>query len=144
MEGNGTTESVYWLQLLWKMVLQYVLNWAQVWAKTLEKEMATHSNLLAWKIPWTEEPRRLQSMGRKGSDTTERLTHTWAKMHVPYDLAVPLLDTGLIKMHTHVFTVTLFIIAKTGNNPTSISSGMVKWVVVYSYIPVESHIAMKK
>ena len=29
----------------------------------LEKEMATHSNTLAWKIPWTEEPSRLQSMG---------------------------------------------------------------------------------
>ena len=30
---------------------------------TLEKEMATHSNILAWEIPWTEEPGRLQSMG---------------------------------------------------------------------------------
>ena len=29
----------------------------------LEKEMATHSSILAWKIPWTEEPDRLQSMG---------------------------------------------------------------------------------
>ena len=28
-----------------------------------EKEMATHSSILAWKIPWTEEPGRLQSMG---------------------------------------------------------------------------------
>ena len=30
---------------------------------TLEKEMATHSSVLAWKIPWMEEPGRLQSMG---------------------------------------------------------------------------------
>ena len=29
----------------------------------LEKEMATHSSFLAWKIPWTEEPGRVQSMG---------------------------------------------------------------------------------
>ena len=29
----------------------------------LEKEMAPHSSILAWKIPWTEEPRKLQSMG---------------------------------------------------------------------------------
>ena len=29
----------------------------------LEKEMTTHSSILAWKIPWTEEPGRLQSMG---------------------------------------------------------------------------------
>ena len=32
----------------------------------LEKEMATHSSILAWKIPWTEEPGRLQSMGSLG------------------------------------------------------------------------------
>ena len=37
---------------------------------TLEKEMATHSSILAWRIPWTEEPGRLQSMGlqRVGHD----------------------------------------------------------------------------
>ena len=40
---------------------------------TLEKEMATHSNTLAWKIPWTEEPGRLQSWGLQESDMTERL-----------------------------------------------------------------------
>ena len=35
----------------------------------LEKEMATHSSVLAWKIPWTEEPGRLQSMGLQESRT---------------------------------------------------------------------------
>ena len=40
---------------------------------SLEKEMATHSSILAWIIPWMEKPGRLQSMGRKESDTTERL-----------------------------------------------------------------------
>ena len=43
------------------------------WEDTLEKEMTTHSSTLAWKIPWTEEPGRLQSMGLQRSDTTERL-----------------------------------------------------------------------
>ena len=40
------------------------------WEDPLEKEMATHSSVLAWKIPWTEEPGRLQSMGlqRVGHD----------------------------------------------------------------------------
>ena len=33
------------------------------WEDTLEKNMATHSSILAWRIPWTEEPGRLQSMG---------------------------------------------------------------------------------
>ena len=35
--------------------------------------MAPHSTTLAWKIPWTEEPGRLQSMGREESDMTEQL-----------------------------------------------------------------------
>ena len=38
----------------------------------LEKEMATHSSTLAWKIPWTEEPGRLQSMG------SQSVGHDWA------------------------------------------------------------------
>ena len=42
------------------------------WEDLLEKEMATHSSFLAWKIPWTEEPGRLQSMGSQ-RDTTEWL-----------------------------------------------------------------------
>ena len=35
------------------------------WEDPLEKEVATHSSVLAWRIPWTEEPFGLQSMGRK-------------------------------------------------------------------------------
>ena len=38
----------------------------------LEEEMATHSSVLAWKIPWMEEPGRLQSMG------SQRVGHDWA------------------------------------------------------------------
>ena len=37
-----------------------------------EKEMATHSSIFAWKIPWTEEPGKLQSMG------SQRVRHNWA------------------------------------------------------------------
>ena len=37
---------------------------------TLEKEMATHSSILAWRISWIEEPGRLQSMGSQEWDTT--------------------------------------------------------------------------
>ena len=36
----------------------------------LEKEMASHSSVLAWRIPWTEEPGRLQSMGSQELNTT--------------------------------------------------------------------------
>ena len=44
------------------------------WEDPLEKGMATHSSILAWRIPWTEEPGQLQSMGSQELDTTEQLT----------------------------------------------------------------------
>ena len=37
------------------------------WEDPLEEEMATHSGIFAWRIPWTEEPGRLQSMGLQKS-----------------------------------------------------------------------------
>ena len=40
------------------------------WEDPLEKEMETHSSILAWRIPWTEEPGRLQPTGSKELDTT--------------------------------------------------------------------------
>ena len=56
----------------------------------LEKEMATHSSILAWRTPWTEEPGGLQSMG------LQRVRHDWACTHtclysalVPHSLAMP-------------------------------------------------------
>ena len=42
----------------------------------LEEERAAHSSILAWRIPWTEEPGGLQSMGHKESDRTEQLICT--------------------------------------------------------------------
>ena len=45
------------------------------WEDPLEKETAIHSSILAWRIPWTEEPGRLESVGSQESDTTERLHH---------------------------------------------------------------------
>ena len=42
------------------------------WEDLLEKEMVTHSSILAWEIPWTEEPGELQSMGSK------RVSHDFA------------------------------------------------------------------
>ena len=41
------------------------------WEDPLEKEMATHSSILAWRIPWTEELVGYSPWGRKESDTTE-------------------------------------------------------------------------
>ena len=43
--------------------LQETQVWSLGWEDPLEKDMVTHSSILAWKIPWTEEPGRLQSTG---------------------------------------------------------------------------------
>ena len=43
------------------------------WEDLLEKEMVTHSSILAWKIPWTEKPGRLQAIGSQELDMTEQL-----------------------------------------------------------------------
>ena len=68
--------------IIWgEMVAQMVKNlpakqkiWARSlgWEDPLEKGMATHSNILAWRMPWTEEPGQLQSMG------WQRVGHDWA------------------------------------------------------------------
>ena len=58
----------------------------------LEKEMATHSSILAWKIPQTEEPGGLQSMG------SQRVRHDWATK-----------NTSTKKTCTQIFTLVLFL-----------------------------------
>ena len=50
--------------------MQETWVWLQGWEDSLEKEMATHSSILAWRILLTEEPGRLQSMGPQELDTT--------------------------------------------------------------------------
>ena len=52
--------------------------WSLVWEDPLEKEMAIHSRTIAWKIPWTEEPGRLQPMG------SQRVGHNWATSLITY------------------------------------------------------------
>ena len=44
-------------------VMQEILGHSLGWEEPLVKEMATHSSIFAWKIPWTEEPGGLQSLG---------------------------------------------------------------------------------
>ena len=53
----------------------------------MEKEMATQSSTLAWRIPWTEELGGLQSTGRKESDMTERLLSIF--IYMSYVFLVP-------------------------------------------------------
>ena len=63
-------------------------TWVQVqslgWEDPLEEEMATHSSILAWRIPWTEEPVGYRSWGCKESDATESLTLSLCNWQRPY------------------------------------------------------------
>ena len=85
--GPLTWSWVAWMSSLFhawaSLVVQLVKNlpavqetwvWSLGWEDPLEKEMATHSSTLAWRIPWTEEPGRPQSMG------SQRVRHNCATM----------------------------------------------------------------
>ena len=52
------------------------------WGDPLGKEMATHSSILAWRIPWTEEPSRLQFTGLQRVTTARLSTHACTDMQV--------------------------------------------------------------
>ena len=78
--GPGRDPRSSWCAWASSLVAQTVKNlsaiwetqvWSLGWEDPLEKEMATHSSTLAWKIPWTEEPGRLQSIG------SLRVKHDW-------------------------------------------------------------------
>ena len=51
------------------------------WEDPLEEEMATHSSILAWRIPWRKKPGRVQPMG------SQRVRHDWARMHTGHSLS---------------------------------------------------------
>ena len=65
--------------------MQETWIWSLGWEDPLEKEMETHSSILAWRIPWTEELGGLQSTGRKELDMTERL-HSLTHNHSVHDV----------------------------------------------------------
>ena len=72
MDTKGTSpvaQTVKYLPTMWETRVRALGG-----EDPLEKEMATHSSTLAWKIPWTEEPGRLQSMG------LQRVGHDWASL----------------------------------------------------------------
>ena len=60
----------------------------------LEKAMASHYSTLACRIPWREEPGRLQSMGRKKSDMTEQLHFHFYSFYKSFRKQVPLSRTA--------------------------------------------------
>ena len=94
LENSNMDYTVHGVAKSWTWLSDFYFTWASLvaqmvkslpavqdtWVRSLdqedplEKEMATHSSILAWKIPWTEEPGRLQSMG------SHRVGHDWATL----------------------------------------------------------------
>ena len=73
-----------------------------VWEDPLEKEMATHSSILAWRIPWTEEPGRLQSMG------SQRVRHEWATSLSFFSFSLSLNSyVAMDKWHSNIHPIVL-------------------------------------
>ena len=75
-EGIGYPRQYSWASLVAQVVknlpvMQEIWVWPLVWNDPLEKGMATYSSILAWRIPWTEEPAGLQSMG------SQWVRHDW-------------------------------------------------------------------
>ena len=63
-------------RLPWWLAMQKARVWSLGQEDPLEKGMATHSSILAWRIPCTEEPSRLRSMGQ------QRVEHDWVTKHL--------------------------------------------------------------
>ena len=77
-------------------------TWVQSlgWEDPLEKEMGAHSSILAWKIPWTEEPCRLQSLG------SQRVRHDWATNSILYiHKHIYMLIFSYIYTHTYIYHI---------------------------------------
>ena len=75
-KGKGTSLMAQWVKNLQET--QEILVRSLGWQDPLEEEMMTHSSILDWKIPWTEEPSGLQSMG------SQRVRYDWVTKHTQH------------------------------------------------------------
>ena len=85
--------------------MQKTRVWFLGWAGTLEKEMAAHSSILAWKIPWTVEPGRLLSVG------SQRVGHNWGtSLSLSRDyIEILVLETKLYQILLSLCKIIVFI-----------------------------------
>ena len=81
---NGASQVAQWLRILLPMQDSPETQVQSLGQEDLlEEEMVTHSNILAWEIPWTEQPEGLQSMG------SQRVGHDRTTEHTCRDLVLP-------------------------------------------------------
>ena len=75
--------------------MQETQTWSLGWEEPLEEEMAAHSSILAWRIPWTEEPHELESMG------SQRVRCNWVWVCVCVCVCVCAQVCMRVHTHTH-------------------------------------------
>ena len=103
-------------------------TWVQSlgWEDPLEKGMATHSSILAWRIPWREEPGGLQSMG------SQRVRHDWA---ISFHFSMPSDIYIYIGFHTSFRIIFFYFLLKT---PLEFWPGL-HWISRSLWIELTSH-----
>ena len=127
--------------------MQETQVWFLGWEDPLEKEMAIHSSTLAWKIPWTEKPDRLQSMG------LQRVRHDWAtslsllKILKCLNLLLLLLRLYVIwkkneKSYAIVLIANLIIIVKNWKQLNIWNWEMVQQIAQYQFVDYKLPIKM--
>ena len=95
--------------------MQEMHVWLLGWKDHLEKEMATHSSILAWKVPWTEEPGRLQSLGSQSWTWQSDWVHMHCWFVVPNEQLCPRAEV------TYMMCATIHTLSFLGGNSEEIS-----------------------
>ena len=103
-----------------------------VWEDPLEKEMASHSSTLAWKIPWTEEPGGQHSpWGRKESDTTEWLHFHFFTFSILSGVISPLIPSSILGTYQpgeFIFQCPIFLPFHTDHG--ILKASILKWFAI--------------
>ena len=105
------------------------------WDDLLEKKMATHSSTLAWKIPWTEKPGRLQSTG------SQRVGHDWASSLHYYWVLCPFQFSSVQSLSWVRLFVTAWTAAHQGSLSITNSQSLLKLMSIESVMP-SSHLIL--
>ena len=99
-------------------------TWVQSlgWEDPLEKEMAAHSSILAWRIPWTEEPGGLQSMG------SQRVGHDWVTKTTDNGVCVECISCSVLSDSSRPHVPPSSSVRTILNS--SIQAGILEWVAI--------------
>ena len=102
----GLPSCLQWLKACCQGRSRKRLEFDPWWGRSAGKEMATHSNILAWRIPWTEKPGGLQSLG------SQRVRHDWETEQIDIHIYINIYITchTLYRLYMHTYLCMLLLI----------------------------------